>query len=503
MITNVNKKMEAGAMNPYDDNNEMNNEENSEQGSSWYKDEKAEDNGSYRIVRPDAGREDCCYRDAAFTPQTDMGSGYYVPGGRGPKGPEPEKKRKKRGIGVAGVVALCLVCALLGGVSGGLIANANQTAAVSTEEPSEALTQTSPAETPSGIVTSSDSSVMSARDIYYNLAIEQVVGIQTDITQTNIFGMTVSGSVSGSGFVISEDGYILTNYHVIEDAYTGGYEIKVMFYNGDTYTAEIKGYERNNDIAVLKIDATGLNAASLGTSDSLYVGDTVYAVGNPLGELNYSMTSGMVSATDRLITTEEGTMTMFQFDAAVNEGNSGGPVYNTSGQVVGVVTAKSSEDGTEGLGFAIPIDDAVRIANDIISGERSLDSETGDAYLGVEVQDVDSMAAQYYGFPEGAYVRVVNSGSAAETAGIKVGDIITELDGYEVGSRDELKQELLFHSSGETVDIVVWRSGEYLTLSITFDAKPAENSSDSGSQGAYQQPSEPSNGWQDGGFYFG
>lgn len=485
-------------MNPYENNNEMNNE-NNEQGSSWYRNEKNAEDGSYRIVKPDADRNDCCYRDAAFTPQNDGGSGFYAPGGRPSKGSEPEKKHKKHGLGVAGIVALCLVCALLGGVSGGLIANANQPAAVaSTDEPSGTLTQTGPTATPSGTTTSSDSGTMSARDIYYNLALQQVVGIQTDITKTNVFGMTVSGSVSGSGFVISEDGYILTNYHVIEDAYTGGYEIKVMFYNGDTYTAEIMGYERNNDIAVLKIDATGLNAASLGTSGSLYVGDTVYAVGNPLGELNYSMTSGMVSATDRLITTEEGTMTMFQFDAAVNEGNSGGPVYNTNGQVVGVVTAKSSEDGAEGLGFAIPIDDAVRIANDIISGERSLDSETGDAYLGITPADVDSMAAQYYGFPEGAYVRSVTEGSAAEKAGIKVGDIITELDGYAVSSSDELRQELLFHSAGETADIVVWRSGEYLTLSITFDQKPAETESNTES-GSGQQTSP----WSHSGGYFG
>lgn len=335
---------------------------------------------------------------------------------------------------------------------------------------------------------------MSARDIYYDLALQQVVGIQTDITKTNIFGMTVSGSVSGSGFVISSDGYILTNYHVVEKAYTGGYEIKVMFYNGDTYTAEIKGFDRNNDIAVLKIDATGLMAATLGSSDSLYVGDTVYAVGNPLGELNYSLTGGMVSATDRLITTEEGTMTMFQFDAAVNEGNSGGPVYNVYGQVVGVVTAKSNEEGAEGLGFAIPIDDAVRIANDVISGERSLDAETGDAYLGITPADVDSMAAQYYGFPEGAYVRSVTEGSAAEKAGIKVGDIITELDEHAVGSSDELRQELLFHSAGETADIVVWRSGEYLTLSITFDEKPAE-SENTQDQGLDNYP------WQQGGYF--
>ncbi len=486
-------------MYPYDENNNTPSGGNNNEQRC---DAPAED-GSYRIVKPDA-EQNTCYRDAAYTPQSGASfDGYYVPGGRGPKPPEPEKKPHKRGMGVAGVIALCLVCALLGGVSGGLIANANQPAAVVSETDAPAsdtpLVQTSPS---AGGTTTSSDGAMSARDIYYDLACKQVVGIQTDITTTNIFGMTVSGSVSGSGFVISEDGYILTNYHVVEDAYTGGYEVKVMFYDGSTYTAEIKGFDRNNDIAVLKIDATGLDAAELGSSDSLFVGDTVYAVGNPLGELSYSMTSGMVSATDRLITTEEGTMTMFQIDAAVNEGNSGGPVYNTSGQVVGVVTAKSNEDGTEGLGFAIPIDDAVRIANDVISGERSLDAETGDAYLGITPADVDSMAAQYYGFPEGAYVRTVTEGSAAEKADIKVGDIITQLDGYDIGSSDELRQELLFHSAGETVDIVVWRSGEYLTLSITFDAKPAENT-DSGSQGAYQQPVEPSGGWQDGGFYFG
>lgn len=483
-------------MYPYDENN--NNVPGDENNGEQRCDAPAED-GSYRIVKPDADKN-TCYRDAAYTPQSGASfDGYYVPGGRGPKPPEPEKKPHKRGIGAAGVIALCLVCALLGGVSGGLIANANQPAAVvsETDAPAsnEPLVQTSPS---AGGTTTSSDGAMSARDIYYDLACKQVVGIQTDITTTNIFGMTVSGSVSGSGFVISEDGYILTNYHVVEDAYTGGYEVKVMFYDGSTYTAEIKGFDRNNDIAVLKIDATGLDAAELGSSDSLFVGDTVYAVGNPLGELSYSMTSGMVSATDRLITTEEGTMTMFQIDAAVNEGNSGGPVYNTSGQVVGVVTAKSNEDGTEGLGFAIPIDDAVRIANSVISGERSLDAETGNAALGITGQNVDSMAAQYYGFPAGVYVVNVTSGGAAEKAGIKAYDIITELDGYAVSSMDELKQELLFHSAGETADIVVWRSGEYLTLSITFDE--AADTSSGTEPDTQAQPEQPSYSWQQGGY---
>ena len=425
-----------------------------------------------------------------------QGSGFQGPNfdGGGPRGKKPRKPLSARQKSTLKVVALCLVCALVGGLAHPVynaVTGGNGTT-IYTGNRTPTKVDTAAVNTEKELTTA---------EIYAKY-VSSCVGITVDIVSTNIFGQTVTGAAAGSGFVITEDGYILTNYHVIEDAYSGGYEIKVMFYNGDSYTAEVKGFDRNNDIAVLKIEAEGLNAAELGTSDSLFVGDTVYAVGNPLGELNYSMTSGMVSATDRLITTEEGTMTMFQFDAAVNQGNSGGPVYNVYGQVVGVVTAKSNEDGTEGLGFAIPIDDAVRIANDVISGERSLDAETGDAYLGITPADVDSMAAQYYGFPEGAYVRTVTEGSAAEKAGIKVGDIITQLDGYDIGSSDELRQELLFHSAGETVDIVVWRSGEYLTLSITFDQKPADSSTDSGSQ-TTQQPVNPSGGWQDGGFYFG
>ena len=463
-------------MYPYDENNKTPGGENNNEQRC---DAPAED-GSYRIVKPDA-EQNTCYRDAAYTPQSGASfDGYYVPGGRGGKPTEPEKKPHKRGMGAAGVIALCLVCALLGGVSGGLIANANQPAAVVSETDAPAsdtpLVQTSPS---AGGTTTSSDGAMSARDIYYDLACKQVVGIQTDITTTNIFGMTVSGSVSGSGFVISEDGYILTNYHVVEDAYTGGYEVKVMFYDGSTYTAEIKGFDRNNDIAVLKIDATGLDAAELGSSDSLYVGDTVYAVGNPLGELSYSMTSGMVSATDRLITTEEGTMTMFQIDAAVNEGNSGGPLYDAYGHVIGVVTAKTGDSassaGTEGLNFAIPIDDAARIANNIIERAETGSSETlGNAYLGITAQDIDRQFQQYYGFPAGAFVYSVEEGGAAEAAGLKVGDVITELDGFSISGRDDLANELSFHSAGETVDMTVYRSGEYITLTITFDERPAE-----------------------------
>ena len=272
----------------------------------------------------------------------------------------------------------------------------------------------------------------------------------------------------------------MTNYHVIEEAYSGGYDVSVMLHDGTTYLAQIVGFERNNDIAILKIDATGLSAATLGSSGDLSVGDTVYAVGNPLGELAYSMTSGIVSATDRVISTDVSTnVNMFQFDAAVNEGNSGGPLYDAYGHVIGVVTAKTGDSastaGTEGLNFAIPIDDAARIANNIIERAETGSSETlGNAYLGITAQDIDRQFQQYYGFPAGAFVYSVEEGGAAEAAGLKVGDVITELDGFAISGRDDLANELSFHSAGETVDMTVYRSGEYITLTVTFGERPAE-----------------------------
>ena len=170
---------------------------------------------------------------------------------------------------------------------------------------------------------------------------------------------------------------------------------------------------------------------------------------------------------------------MFQFDAAVNEGNSGGPLYDAYGHVIGVVTAKTGDSassaGTEGLNFAIPIDDAARIANNIIERAETGSSETlGNAYLGITAQDIDRQFQQYYGFPAGAFVYSVEEGGAAEAAGLKVGDVITELDGFSISGRDDLANELSFHSAGETVDMTVYRSGEYITLTITFDERPAE-----------------------------
>ncbi len=477
-------------MYPYDENDNLNNENTENSGNSSV----PSDDGSYRMVKPDAGKSfdaaqdessnhDPGYRDANYTSEGEGAStpNFYSPSARRK---EPKQKKQRRGMPAAAIVALCLVCALVGGGFGGVIAGSLNG---DDAQPQTTLNQENTPTTTGSSVSNNSSGEMSARDIYYNLALKQVVGINSDIT-TNVWGMQVQGSVSGTGFVISEDGYILTNYHVIEDAYNTNSPITVMFssesgYDTTEYTAEVIGFERNNDVAVIKIDATGLSAATLGSSSDLLVGDTVYAVGNPLGELTYSMTPGIVSATDRVITTEEGRMNMFQISAAVNEGNSGGPVYNAYGQVVGIVTAKpntsSSGTSTEGIGFAIPIDDAVRIADEVINGGHQVGSNDNPAYLGITAQDVDTMAQQYYNMPMGAYVLSVTDGSAADNAGILVGDIITQVDGYDVQSRDDLAQELTFHSAGETCEVVVYRSGEYQTLSVTFDSVPETDTSTS------------------------
>jgi serine protease Do len=191
---------------------------------------------------------------------------------------------------------------------------------------------------------------MPAKEIYA-MAVNQVGGVNSE-EKTNVFGAPTSGAVSGSGFIVSADGYIVTNYHVIQYAAEMGFSLTVMMHDGKSYPAKIIGTEPDNDLAVIKIDATELNAVTLGDNDAMKVGDAVYAVGNPLGELDYTMTSGIVSALDRDIQVDEVTrINMFQIDAAVNPGNSGGPLYIRKAEVIGIVSAKYASTGVEGLGF--------------------------------------------------------------------------------------------------------------------------------------------------------
>jgi len=303
------------------------------------------------------------------------------------------------------------------------------------------------------------------------------VGIQLAANGTNIFGQqTINEAVIGSGFVISEDGYIITNYHVAEPYLVygapGGYVLRVVLYDGTTYDATVIGYEEQNDIAVLKINASGLNPVTIGDMTDVKVGNDVYVIGNPLGELTYTMTTGSVSALDRVITTEvSSSINVFQIDAAVNSGNSGGPVYNNRGEVIGIVDAKYSASGVEGLGFAIPIDDAMNIITDLIEHGYV----TGKAYFGITVRTVDSMTAQYFNMHEGVFINSVEAGSCAEKAGLKAGDIIIKLGDDVVRSTEDLQAAKNAYSAGDTVPVTIFRSGEELVLNVTFDEQPANN----------------------------
>ena len=306
---------------------------------------------------------------------------------------------------------------------------------------------------------------MTASDIY-DMALTQVVGIVIEMPP--LPGMPAapgSNQVSGSGFIISVDGYIITNYHVIEPAQDNGVPITIVLNGGIEFVAEIIGYDRGNDIALLKINATGLNPVTFANSDDIRVGETVYAVGNPFGELVYTMTDGIISALDRVVTVDRRSINTFQFSAAVNSGNSGGPLYSANGEVIGIVTAKIMRGSVEGIGFAVPINDAIEVAMGLIEHGYI----AGRPFIGITAQTVLSNHAEYYDWVVGARVRSVLPDSAAETAGLQPGDIIIRLDDTEIDSMETLVFALRSYNAGDYAVITVWRYGEVLNLPVTFD----------------------------------
>lgn len=463
------------------DNENHENENRSRDSGSFAAD------GSYRYVRPES--REMLYRDANVEPAEDAARmpRYYVPPQKNNKdkakaedtaaepAAETEAAQRTPAEGMKGfwtkAICMCMVCALLGGLVGGgitaMIMHENTPTVIENNSNDEGDTQTD--DTQSGAlvaVTPAPSNIKTPGEIYDD-ACKQVVGITTEISYHNMFGMTVSQPVSGTGFFISEDGYVLTNYHVIEYAVTYGGTVKVIAHNGTEHIATVVGSDQDNDIAVLQVDATGLSYATFGNSDGIRVGDQIYAVGNPLGELQFSMTTGSVSATNRLISTQESSpaINMFQIDAAVNQGNSGGPVYDNTGEVIGIVTAKYSDEGIEGLGFAIPINDAATIANDLITTGYV----TGKAKLGVDAQTMSSRAAMYYNSVEGAYIRYIQPDSCAEKAGLQLGDVIYRFGDLDVYSRDDLQAAVRSYHANDTVELGVYRNQQHLTVMVTLD----------------------------------
>ena len=324
----------------------------------------------------------------------------------------------------------------------------------------------------------------------YAKNVGSVVAISATVQSTGFYGQPTEGASSGSGFILTQDGYVVTNCHVVE----GATSVSIITHDGTEIPAKVVGYDDNNDVAVLKAEAEGLTPVTLGSSDDLIIGDMVIAIGNPLGELTSTQTVGYVSGKGREVATGElTTISMIQTDAAINPGNSGGPLFNMAGEVVGITTAKysgttSSGASIEGIGFAIPINDVLSMIDDLVE----YGYVTG-AYLGVSVQNTDETAAAMYNLPSGAYVYSVVEGGSADRAGVQSKDIIIDLGGHTVTNVTTLTRALRNFKAGDTTTITVVRSGAQLELSITLDEKPRETTATT----PQADPSMPSEGSYD------
>ena len=420
-----------------------------------------------------------------------------------PSSPAPEAKKK--GGKAAKVVALLLACALVGGGSGfGAAALMQKQSAPASNSVSSASSDASvmlegQRQTAALQVASIDTSKVLTPSEVYAQNVNSTVGITTSIT-TNYFGYQTTGAAAGSGFILTADGYILTNYHVVESSDS----IKVTTYDGTSYDAQLIGYDESNDIAVLKIDATGLTPVVLGDSDKLNVGDPVVAIGNPLGELTFSLTSGAVSALNREVTLSSNvTMDLIQTDCAINSGNSGGALFNLYGEVIGITNAKYSGSGSSGeasidnIGFAIPINSVRSIVESIIKNGYIV-----KPYIGVSVEDVSSEMTSY-GLPTGAVVRSVTDGAPAAQAGLQANDIITAVDGAEITGSNDLVQIVTAKKAGDTLKLSVYRQGQTLELTVTVaEQKQSALEGSSDTQQSQQQDQSQQQQQQGGGYGF-
>ena len=404
---------------------------------------------------------------------------YGVPAHQPQKQPKPKKHGSKFGLKLLAVV---LCCAITSAASLGVFVVMIQNGVInvqSSEASSNAaftISRVVNGDTSSDTSASSDGTVsaMSDQDIAAKLT-PSVVCIQNyqvtqnyGFMQTDTSDSSVSPASEGSGIIMSEDGYIITNAHVVE----GATSLKVMTSDGETYEAQLIGSDTVTDLAVVKINATGLTAAEFGSSEDLRVADKVMAIGNPGGhELSSSVTIGYVSALNRAIAnnTTGYTMEYIQTDAAINPGNSGGALINEYGQVVGINSAKISATGYEGLGFAIPIDTAQPIISDLIQYGYVKDR----AVLGISGQFIDSMTGRFYGLPQGEYVAQLNS-SEAQASGLQVGDVITAIDNQQLDSESTLRSAILSKKPGDTVTLQVYRSSTQ--QSTTVELKLSEYS---------------------------
>lgn len=411
----------------------------------------------------------------------------YIPEWKQPTQPEePEEPKKKRRTWLkitALLLALAIVAslgrALLRSAINGLAAHnasgdpaqpaADASGASSAPESAGEPYQMELTPLPETLPTYDSGKTLTAQEVY-GINVDAVCGIATEVT-TNVFGQTASTAVVGSGFVLTEDGYVVTNNHVVE----GTDNVSVKLHDGSTYPAEVVGGDSLSDVALLKIEAEGLSHVAVGDSDAIAVGEGCIAIGNPLGELTFTMTGGYVSALPREINISGKPISMFQTDAAINAGNSGGPLFDMAGNVIGITSAKisgitGSGASIEGVGFAIPINEALRVVYDL----QEYGYVRGRAFLGVTVKELDAATADTYGLPVGPIVQSVVADSCADKAGIAVKDIILTFNGRTVQTYTQLMSALNKCSAGDEVTLRIYRAGAELDVTLTLDERPEE-----------------------------
>ena len=357
-----------------------------------------------------------------------------------------------------------------------------------------------------------ETSELSPADLYEQ-NVNSTVGITISGETSSRYGYGYTYQASGSGFIITSDGYILTNYHVI----SGSKSVTVATYDHNTYDAKVIGYDASNDIAVIKIDAENLTPVTLGDSDTLRVGESVYAIGNPLGELTFSLTGGIVSALSRNVQTEAGTsMSLIQTDCAINSGNSGGALFNTRGEVIGITNAKYSSSGMgseaeiDNIGFAIPINSVKRIVTSIIENGYVL-----KPYIGITVSPLSEETANITGIKAGAVVQDVTEDAPADKAGLKSHDVIVKVGDTDINDSNDLVQVISKSDPGDVLTFHIYRQGQEITLDVEIGSKTESALKDE--EEAEEQTAEPQEqpnhngiqGWSDNPmedffrFYFG
>lgn len=418
------------------------------------------------------------YRDPNAESHTESAAGSSVEPAAEPVVTDTPVQPKKHHGDVGRVVALILSCAVISaacGFGGAILAqNGSRTGKTTVQQSNRTATTVN-------VKKVDGQTLMSPAEVYAS-TVNSVVSINCSAVSTNIFGQQTESASSGSGFIYTADGYIVTNQHVVANASS----INVTLYNGDTYPATLVGSDSDYDVAVLKIDAKDLPAVTLGSSTDVNVGDTVMAIGNPLGELTFSMSQGIVSCVNRAINVEGTPFNMIQVDASINPGNSGGPLMNLYGEVVGIVSAKYSSYANttvEGLGFAIPINDVQSIIKDIMENG----SVGNKAYMAITAGTMtQQMAAQYkINATEGVFVYSVEDDGAGDKAGLKLGDVITKLNDTQITSMEDLSAAKKGFKAGDTVTLTVLRDGKEITTQLTFDAQPqtTDDTADSSQSG--------------------